>query len=1225
MTRRPNGHVAPQRRNRRIFAALTTLLLIPWLQVADAQQQDQPRSPPEDDHATPSLAPTPLAGHRPSLETPHVYDRRKTTFAADVNNPIRNRNRLNPHSRSDSILAPDDASADALALDLSVRAPPSLGLSTYPGGGGFSQQIARSLEDWEVEDIVLLATVDGDLYASDRRTGEERWHYKAAQPMVETRHFRTHHSVLDEDYSEIDHYIWVVEPTRDGELYLWRPSGGLVKMPWTMKMVVEDLSPLKENGLYYNGDKKTTMVTLNADTGTVIKEFSASGTFVNQVNSDSCLKPNTLADGDSGECINSGTITLGRTDYMVSIHRLDGNPIAFLKYSEWGPNTQDNDLIQQNRITKDSHYITSLSDGQVYGFDYARFGVERPVFTKSLSSPVARVFDVLRPWGTSSGSNPDLIALPQPPLPTSDDDNLRLRSEKVFVNQTEAGSWYALSGSRYPFAVLAKPAGVPGPEWWGLQDSWDTVNEAALSKALVGIHRLPNRQSAGIKGRSGHLLIDPPRESGDVSHSESTLPPPALPPRLEPNLMLETLKRLPELVAATIISLISNPAAIVLFFVILFFYKENIVRSCKSLDKKLWKAYEQRFTDSQAKDIPAPPNPELDPNEPATANGKDDAELAGTPDPRLPEPQVSGPTPAAATDPDSDETRNPLIPPNAPIKDTPSPTVTFADPPELPDKPRSESPDGALDGAKHKKKAHRGRRGGKKHQKGGLGKDKREISQSRDDDPPESTVDEVVNKAKQLGEVPKLEPDIITVGNGVEDVSGPILKMGSLEVNMAQQLGTGSNGTVVFAGKWDGRDVAIKRMLVQFNEIASQETKLLRESDDHPNVIRYFAQQEAASFLYIALELCQASLADIVQKPSQFLELARAGERDMQGVLYQVVNGLSHLHRLRIVHRDLKPQNILVNMHKDGRPRLLVSDFGLCKKLEGGQSSFGATTAHAAGTVGWRAPELLVDDDGPGNTSMTLDPHSSLHSASGTSSAAAGENGPASNRRVTRAIDIFSLGLVFFYVLTKGSHPFDCGDRYMREVNIRKGKYNLDHLDVLGDIAYEARDLIESMIQSNPKQRPTAVEVMAHPFFWSPKKRLSFLCDVSDFFEKEPRDPPSEALARLETEATEVINGDFLKQLPKEFVDSLGKQRKYTGTRMLDLLRALRNKRYHYDDMSESLMKLVGPLPDGYLGFWTRKFPSLLIRCWNVVYDLRWDETDRFREYYEPALSVGLY
>jgi serine/threonine-protein kinase/endoribonuclease IRE1 len=26
-----------------------------------------------------------------------------------------------------------------------------------------------------------------------------------------------------------------------------------------------------------------------------------------------------------------------------------------------------------------------------------------------------------------------------------------------------------------------------------------------------------------------------------------------------------------------------------------------------------------------------------------------------------------------------------------------------------------------------------------------------------------------------------------------------------------------------------------------------------------------------------------------------------------------------------------------------------------------------------------------------------------------------------------------------------------------------------------------------------------------------------------------------------------------------------------------------------------------------------------LIICWNVVYDVQWEETDRFREYYQPA------
>lgn len=366
-------------------------------------------------------------------------------------------------------------------------------------------------------------------------------------------------------------------------------------------------------------------------------------------------------------------------------------------------------------------------------------------------------------------------------------------------------------------------------------------------------------------------------------------------------------------------------------------------------------------------------------------------------------------------------------------------------------------------------------------------------------------------------------------------------------------------------------------------------------------------------FLYIALERCAASLADVVEKPNFFHVLANAGRTDLPGVLYQITNGISHLHSLRIVHRDLKPQNILVNMGKDEKPRMLVSDFGLCKKLEGGQSSFGATTGRAAGTSGWRAPELLLDDDARDAGVVDISTHS------GSGSVLVGDNLNPNSRRATRAIDIFSLGLVFFYVLTNGSHPFDCGDRYMREVNIRKGNYNLDLLDSLGDFAYEAKDLIAAMLDPDPKRRPNAKDVMSHPFFWSSKKRLAFLCDVSDHFEKEPRDPPSPALAELERHAHQVTKGDFLRALPRDFVDSLGKQRKYTGVRLLDMLRALRNKRNHYEDMPEGLKRSVGPLPEGYLAFWTVKFPGLLLACWNVVYNVQWEETDRFREYYEPA------
>ena len=142
--------------------------------------------------------------------------------------------------------------------------------------------------------------------------------------------------------------------------------------------------------------------------------------------------------------------------------------------------------------------------------------------------------------------------------------------------------------------------------------------------------------------------------------------------------------------------------------------------------------------------------------------------------------------------------------------------------------------------------------------------------------------------------------------------------------------------------------------------------------------------------------------------------------------------------------------------------------------------------------------------------------------------------------------------------------------------------------------------------------------MLTHPFFWSPSERLNFLCDVSDHFEFEPRDPPSHALLCLESVAERVMGPelDFLKLLPKEFRDNLGKQRKYTGSKMLDLLRALRNKRNHYNDMPEHLKSHIGGLPQGYLQFWTVRFPSLLMSCHWVVGKLRLTGTDRFMRYF---------
>lgn len=119
-------------------------------------------------------------------------------------------------------------------------------------------------------------------------------------------------------------------------------------------------------------------------------------------------------------------------------------------------------------------------------------------------------------------------------------------------------------------------------------------------------------------------------------------------------------------------------------------------------------------------------------------------------------------------------------------------------------------------------------------------------------------------------------------------------------------IGFGSHGTVVLKGTWGGRPVAVKRLLSDFVRLASQEVKLLQASDDHPNVIRYYCQERRDNFLYIALDLCQASLADIVESPDRHMDLATAFDR--KKAMLQITAGVKHLHAMKIIHRDIKPQ-----------------------------------------------------------------------------------------------------------------------------------------------------------------------------------------------------------------------------------------------------------------------------------------------------------------------------
>ncbi|AAS52213.2 ADR293Cp [Eremothecium gossypii ATCC 10895] len=425
-------------------------------------------------------------------------------------------------------------------------------------------------------------------------------------------------------------------------------------------------------------------------------------------------------------------------------------------------------------------------------------------------------------------------------------------------------------------------------------------------------------------------------------------------------------------------------------------------------------------------------------------------------------------------------------------------------------------------------------------------------------------------------------------------------------------LGYGSSGTVVFQGSFQHRPVAVKRMLIDFFDVASHEIKLLAESDDHPNVVRYYCSEVTEKFLYIALELCTATLEDVIELKGdspKFLELQQ--RINPINVLFQIASGISHLHSMKIVHRDLKPQNILVApskafLHQNqdvSSIRILISDFGLCKKLEAEESSFKTNINNAAGTSGWRAPELLNGKLSILETIESEESSTTQDTAKTTQSSEPLVYDPVTKKRLTRAIDIFSLGCVFYYVLSKGKHPF--GDRFVREGNILKGEYSLEDLNkTLRDrsTVLEAKNLIEQMIQYDPLKRPTAHLLLRHPLFWPVPKKLEFLLKVSDRFEIERRDPPSQLLLKLEASSTKVIpNKDWHAKFDQVFMDNLGKYRKYHGEKLMDLLRALRNKYHHFHDLPEELAELMGPIPDGFYYYFIKRFPDLLMEIYYVV------------------------
>jgi serine/threonine-protein kinase Chk2 len=144
------------------------------------------------------------------------------------------------------------------------------------------------------------------------------------------------------------------------------------------------------------------------------------------------------------------------------------------------------------------------------------------------------------------------------------------------------------------------------------------------------------------------------------------------------------------------------------------------------------------------------------------------------------------------------------------------------------------------------------------------------------------------------------------------------------------------------------------------------------------------------------------------------------------------------------VHRDIKPENILMT---DKDLHVKLADFGLAKII--GEESF---TTTLCGTPSYVAPEILED---------------SRH------------------RRYTRAVDVWSLGVVL-YICLCGFPPFS-DELYSKEnpytltQQIKTGRFDYPspYWDSVGD---PALDLIDRMLTVDVEKRYSIDDCLDHPW-----------------------------------------------------------------------------------------------------------------------------------------------
>ncbi|KAK1419403.1 hypothetical protein QVD17_28570 [Tagetes erecta] len=286
-------------------------------------------------------------------------------------------------------------------------------------------------------------------------------------------------------------------------------------------------------------------------------------------------------------------------------------------------------------------------------------------------------------------------------------------------------------------------------------------------------------------------------------------------------------------------------------------------------------------------------------------------------------------------------------------------------------------------------------------------------------------------------------------------------------------IGKGSYGVVGSAvDTHTGEKVAIKKINDVFEHV-SDATRILREIKllrllKHPDVVQIKhimlpPSRREFKDIYVVFELMESDLHQVIKANDDLTP------EHHQFFLYQLLRGLKYIHTANVFHRDLKPKNILANADC----KLKICDFGLARVSFNDAPSAIFWTDYVA-TRWYRAPELC----------------GSFFS------------------KYTPGVDIWSIGCIFAEMIL--GRPLFPGRNVVHQLDLMTDLLGTPSSESIARIRNEkarrylnnmrkkpavpfthkfpnadplALRLLERLLSFDPKDRPSAEEALADPYF----------------------------------------------------------------------------------------------------------------------------------------------